>query len=415
MVGLVFLVEFNFFRRDKGISMNLEYTWRWYGPDDPVSLSDVKQAGATGVVTALHDIAPGNVWPTDEILKRKNLIKSYGLIWSVVESVAVHESIKTRSGDYELHLNNYKQTLQNLGACEIKTVCYNFMPILDWTRTHLNYPVFDGSQALCFDMTAFIAFDLFMLKRKGGMEDYTPAQLEDAEAYYGRLDESKKKDLQKAILMGLPGTVDDLSLEEFESTLASYEGIDESVLKANYYSFLKEIIPAAEEADVKMAVHPDDPPMSIFGLPRIVSSESDVEQLLNAVDSEFNGLTFCTGSFGAGPGNDVLGMVKKFAKRINFAHLRNVIRENDGSFYESDHLAGNVDMYQVMHALLEEQRERINQGRINSIIPMRPDHGHQMLDDLKKETYPGYSAIGRLRGLAELRGLEMGIIRSLFS
>lgn len=393
--------------------MNLEYTWRWYGPDDPVSLSDIKQAGATGVVTALHHVSPGNTWPMDEILKRKNLIDSHGLTWSVVESVAVHESIKTQSGNYKIHLDNYKQTLQNLGACQIKTVCYNFMPVLDWTRTHLKYVMPDGSQALRFNMAAFVAFDLFMLKRTGAMEGYLPAQLEEAEKYYGQLDESSKIALQKAILMGLPGTVDDLSLNEFKSTLASYEGIDETVLKANYYSFLKEIIPAAQEADVKMAVHPDDPPMSIFGLPRIVSNEKDVEQLLQVVDSEYNGLTFCTGSFGAGPDNDVVAMIKKFAGKINFAHLRNVIKESNGSFFESDHLMGDVDMYEVMKALLLELRDRKIQGRAGS-IPMRPDHGHQMLDDLNKETYPGYSAIGRLRGLAELRGLEMGINKSCF-
>ncbi len=394
--------------------MNLEHTWRWYGPDDLVSLSDIRQAGATGIVTALHHISPGKIWPAKEIMERKNLIEHQGLTWTVVESVAVHESIKTQTGDYRIHLENYRQTLQNLGACGIKTVCYNFMPVLDWTRTHLKYVMADGSLALRFDIISFIAFDIFILKREGAEKDYLPGQLTKAREYYAQLDDSSKNALRNAILTGLPGTVDDLSLDDFQSALRIYEGIDESTLKGHYYSFLKEIIPTAEKAGVKMAVHPDDPPMAIFGLPRIVCNEEDLEQLLKAANSEYNGITFCTGSLGAGSDNNVVAMVKKFAGRINFAHLRNVIKESDGSFYESDHLSGAVDMYEVMRTLLQEQQDRVTQGRSDSIIPVRPDHGHQMLDDLNKKTYPGYSAIGRLRGLAELRGLEMGIRKSLF-
>ena len=394
--------------------MKLEQTWRWYGPDDPVSLSDIKQAGATGVVTALHHISPGKLWPKDEILKRKNLIEAQGLTWSVVESVAIHENIKTQSGDYRTYLKNYQQTLRNLGACGIKIVCYNFMPILDWTRTNLKYTLADGSQALRFDMIEYIAFDVFVLDRKGAKEDYAPAQMAAARTYFAQLSDTSKEALQNAILMGLPGTVDDFDLEDFKSALLAYEGLDSSALKAHYHSFLKEIIPTAINAGIKMAVHPDDPPFPIFGLPRIVSNEEDLRQLLQVVDSEYNGITFCTGSLGASSDNDVVAMLKMFSNKINFAHLRNVIKESNGSFYESDHLEGDVDMYQAMRVLLQELQERVSQGRIDSRIPIRPDHGHQMLDDLSKETYPGYSSIGRLRGLAELRGLEMGIDKSLF-
>lgn len=394
--------------------MKLEQTWRWFGPDDPVKLSDVRQTGATGIVTALHHIPPGNLWPRDEILKRKDLIEMEGLTWSIVESVAVHETIKTRSGDYKIYLENYKQTLQNLGECGIRTVCYNFMPVLDWTRTHLKYTLADGSWTLRFDMIAYIAFDVFILKRKDAEKDYLPAQLSEAKTYYEQLNDISIKALQKVILMGLPGTVNDFSLDDFKTALCAYEGIDKSTLKANYYAFLQEIIPVAEKVKVKMAIHPDDPPMPIFGLPRIVSNEEDLEQLLKAVDSSYNGITFCTGSFSAGSNNDVEAMVKKFARRINFVHLRNVVKENNGSFFEGNHLSGDVEMYTVMCTLLEEQRRRVSQGGITSGIPIRPDHGHQMLDDLNKKTYPGYSAIGRLRGLAELRGLEMGIMKSLF-
>ncbi len=395
--------------------MKLEQAWRWYGPDDPVSLLDIKQAGASAVVTALHHIPPGQVWPQEEIMDRGKVVRESGLNWSIVESVAVHEDIKTRTGSYQLYLDNYKQTLENLGICGITTVCYNFMPVLDWTRTHLNFQMKSGSLALRFDRNALIAFDCFVLKRPDAHMDFNEDQLAQAEQYFKQLGPKARIDLQRSILMGLPGTVEDFSLDDFSTSLQAYRGISEATFREHFYAFLKEVIPTAEKAGVKMAVHPDDPPMPIFGLPRIVSNEKDLEQLLEVVDSPYNGITFCTGSLGAGADNDVTAMIKKFSNKIHFVHLRNIIKEPNGSFYESDHLTGDVDMFNIIRALLEEQQQRIDEGRLDSRITMRPDHGHQMLDDLRKQTYPGYSAIGRLRGLGELRGLELGIEKSFFS
>ncbi len=393
--------------------MKLEQTFRWFGEEDKVDLAAIKQTGATGIVTALHHIPPGEVWSKEEILLLKHKIESHGLTWTTVESVAVHEAIKTKSGEYQKYLANYRQTLRNLGQCGITTVCYNFMPVLDWTRTHLNFQTADGSYALRFDMMAFVAFDIFMLKRNGADKDYTQEQVELASAYYDSLSPEAIGDIQSTILMGLPGTVEDLSLEDFNQALQAYDHIDRHMLKANYFDFLQAVIPTAEEAKVKMAVHPDDPPMSIFGLPRIVSDENDLEDLLSAVDSPYNGLTFCTGSLGSRSQNNVVKMMEKFADRIHFVHLRNVIKEENGSFYESDHLDGDVDMYEVVKILLTELAQRQTNGQAEASLPIRPDHGHQMLDDLHKTTYPGYSAIGRLRGLAEIRGLELGIIKSI--
>ncbi|MEN8225574.1 MAG: mannonate dehydratase [Bacteroidota bacterium] len=394
--------------------MALEKTWRWYGPNDPISLEEIRQTGATGIVNALHHIPNGDVWEIEEILKRKNIIEAAGLSWSVVESVPVHEDIKKQEGNYLQYLSNYKQTLINLGDCGIDTVCYNFMPVLDWSRTNLNWEFGDGTKALRFEAKVFAAFDMFILERPGAEADYPPELLAEAKTYFNTLNDNGRKRLIETILLGLPGSEETYTLDAFKSILESYKQIGDQELRKSLYDFLREIIPVAEKAGIFMAIHPDDPPWPLLGLPRVVSTLEDTTGLIKAVDSPANGITLCTGSFGAGHFNDLVEMTKMLAHRINFIHLRNVCRDSKKNFHEDKHLEGNIDMYEVMKTLILEQRHRKKTGRTDTRMPMRPDHGHLMLDDIKKaKTYPGYSLIGRMKGLAELSGLELGIEKSL--
>ena len=389
----------------------LEQTWRWFGPDDPITLQDIRQAGATGIVTALHHLPNGAVWTVEEIMRRKQSIENGGLRWSVIESIPVHEDIKRRAGDYKKYIAHYQTSLRNAAACGIPVVCYNFMPVLDWTRTDLAWVVDDGSEALRFDMVEIAAFDVHILKRKNAAPDYSEAVLSRAAEWYTNSDEAARNRLVKNIIAGLPGSEESYTVDTFRQHLDTYAGIDANTLRGHLIEFVQAIGPVAEEAGIRLAIHPDDPPFPMFGLPRVVSTAADAETLFAACDVPANGLCFCTGSFGARPDNDLPAMMRQLGRRVHFLHFRSVQLESDGSFFEANHLEGSAQMAGVMQAAIEEQQRRRSEGRSDLAIPYRPDHGHRMLGDLRGErrSNPGYSLYGRMRGLAELRGLETGV------
>ena len=385
--------------------MNLQQTWRWFGPGDPVSLADVRQTGATGIVTALHQIPHGAVWPVAAIRERQAEIRAAGLDWTVVESVTISEAIKTRSGAFRQHINDYKQSLRNLAECGLQVVTYNFMPVNDWTRTNLNYAMPDGAKALYFNWFDLAVFDIHLLKRPNAADDYPVAMVAEAERRFGRYTSAECEQLADIIMFGIPGEAKQ-TLAGMRAKLATYADINAETLRENLTDFLAEIAPMADELGIRLAIHPDDPPFPIFGLPRIASRAEDFEHILMKVPNKSNGVCFCTGSLGANPINNLPAMARQLGNRIHFVHLRNVRKDEHGNFYEAAHLDGDVDMYAVMREILAVQQ------RVVYPIPFRPDHGHQMLDDLHKTTNPGYSCIGRMRGLAELRGLELGICRA---
>ena len=389
--------------------MLMEQTMRWYGPSDPVSLSDIRQAGCSGIVTALHQIAVGEVWPVEAINERKELIEAAGMSWKVIESLPVHEDIKKQTGDYLQYIENYKTSLQNVANCGLQVVTYNFMPVLDWLRTDIAYPMPDGSTALYFERAAFIAFDIFLLQRPNAAKDYAAEDVQKATDLFVAMSDKQKEKLFQNLLLGLPGSDDAFTPEQVLIALQAYDAIDATQLKQHLFYFLQQVIPVAEACGLKMAIHPDDPPYPVLGLPRIMSTENDAADMLQAVPSSANGLCFCTGSFGARGDNNLVKMIQRFGNNIHFLHLRSTKKDAAGNFFEADHLGGDADMF----AIIKEVMQIMKQRKIS--IPMRPDHGHQMLDDLNKNTYPGYSAIGRLKGLAELRGVEYAISRSMIN
>jgi mannonate dehydratase len=380
-------------------------TWRWFGPDDPVSLENVRQAGAVGVVSALHHMNRGQVWSEDEVAKRRAEIEAGGLVWPVSESIGVGEEIKTRSGDYRARIGNYKQSIRNAARAGVKAFCYNFMAITDWTRTELNWPLPSGGTALRFDAVQFAAYDLFILRRDGAEDDYAPAQRDAARARFEAMSPREMQALERTLIDWLPARDFTYDRESFRRALAAYKDLTVEDLRANLIEFVREIAAVAEEEGVSLAIHPDDPAFPLFGLPRVLSTADDFRKLFAGAPSPANGMTLCSGSLGSNPRNDVVGMAKEFGPRVHFAHLRNVMREPDGSFFEADHLAGETDMVRLVAELMTEEDRRRAEGREDAEIPMRPDHGHLLGDDGKRRVNPGYSFIGRLKGLAELRGV----------
>jgi mannonate dehydratase len=387
----------------------MKETWRWFGPQDPISLAQVKQAGATGIVSALHHIYRGEAWPLAEVLKRKAEIESAGLVWSVVESIPVHNSIKLRSADFRVFIDAWKNSLRAVAQAGVRVVCYNFMPVVDWTRTDLKWELPSTGYALRFDAVDFAVYDIFILQRRNAEAQYEAKQISAARARFEAMAESRRDDLEQTIIAGLPGAEASYDRDAFRRQLSEYEGITPRELRENLQDFLREIVPVAVESGVRLCIHPDDPPWPLFGLPRVVSTADDVREIFSAVDEPENGLTFCVGSFGARADNDLLAMIREFAPRIHFAHLRQVKREADGSFHEAEHLGGSSDMIGAVRTLLEEEARRRREEREDNEIPMRPDHGHLLADDIGKKTNPGYSYVGRLKGLAELRGVTRGL------